>query len=119
MRPVRALPTLNMQSWPEYLLTLVNSAAAITGIIGAALVIISLGVLYFSGAELNRRAEDKELSPAEREARTSRLTQTQKMLTASQKSEKDAGARLAKSEKELVKVRRSEEAKSLRLAQTE
>src|SRR4051812_7539217 len=119
MRPVRALLKADMQSWPEYLLTLVNSAAAITGIVGAALVVLSLGMLYLSGVELNRRAEDKDVSPAEREARAARLAKTQKALTAVQKSEKELSARLSKTESELSKVRRSEEAKSLRLIQTE
>src|SRR4029079_1072553 len=98
MRPVRALLKVDMQSWPEHLLTLVNSAAAVTGIVGAALVVISLGLLYFSGAELNRRAEDTDISPAEREARASRLAQTQKTLATLQKSEKEVSARLAKTE---------------------
>src|SRR5947207_2143450 len=59
----------NMQSWPEHLLTLINSAAAITALVGAILLVISLGLLYFSGNELTRRAADKNLSPEEQTGR--------------------------------------------------
>ena len=119
MRPAAALAKLNMQSWPEHLLTLVNSTAAITGIIGAALVLVSLGLLYFSNAEISRRASDQDLSPEEREARRARSVQNEKAIAAFRKSEKEMSSRLTKTEGELLKARRSEEAKSLRLAQTE
>ena len=119
MRPARTLLKLDMQTWPEHLLTLVNSAALITGIVGAALILVSLGLIYFSGNELNRRAAEKNFSPEERQARTSRLAQTEKALAASQKSEKEISSRLVKTENELLKVRRSEEAKSIKLAQAE
>ena len=119
MRPAPVLAKLNMQSWPEHLLTLVNSTAAITGVIGAALIIVSLGLLYFSNAEINRRASDQNLSPEEREARRVRTSQSEKTLAALRKSEKEMSSRLTKTEAELQKIRRSEEAKSLRLAQTE
>lgn len=119
MRPAPVLSKLNMQSWPEHLLTLVNSTAAITGIIGAALLLVSLGLLYFSNAEMNRRASDQDLSPEEREARRVRSAQNEKAIAAVRKSEREMSSRLTKAEAELQKIRRSEEAKSLRLALTE
>src|SRR5947207_7994817 len=115
----RTVLKLDMQAWPEHLLTLINSAAAITGIVGAALVVLSLGLLYLSGNELNRRAAEKNLSPEERAGRTSRLAQAEKALAVTQKSEREIRSRLSKTKAELEKVHRSEDVKSLQLTQTE
>jgi len=115
----RTFLKLDMQAWPEHLLTLLNSAATITGIVGAALVLLSLGLLYFTGNELNRRAAEKNLSPEERASRTSRLVQTEKALAVTQKSEKEIRSRLSKTDAELAKVRGSQELKSSQLARTE
>ena len=44
-----------MQTWPEHLLQLINGTFNIVGVFAAALVILSLVLVYFTGNELNRR----------------------------------------------------------------
>jgi hypothetical protein len=139
MRFGRLLSTLNMQAWPENVLHLVNSAANVTSIIGAAVVLISVALIYFSGTELARRAKQKSQTPGQDQAKTSRLSEaktdraaarkseeakarlseTEAKLAAARKSEKEKASRLSQTEAELVVTRRSEEAKAFRVTQTE
>ena len=126
---------MNMHSWPDHALNLVNSIASISGIVAAALVLISFVLIYFSRAELRGRTggigslpemsqtkqSNAELKAARRSEKetAARLVKLEKELTAAQQSDKVKLDRLGKMEKELAAAHQSEREKTARLAQFE
>src|SRR4051812_47981555 len=79
MRLGRWLSLWNMQTWPENLLNLVNSAAYITSIVDASLVLLSVLLLYFSHHEIANRTREAE-PPGEGPSTTPRITQLHREL---------------------------------------
>ena len=119
MRLARVLSMMNLHSWSDYALNLVNSTANVIGIIAAALVLISVAFIYFTGTELTERAKGKHRVRGEDQTKALRLSRAEAELAAARRSEEAKASRLAQTEAELAAARRSEEAKALRLAQTE
>lgn len=108
---------MDVHSWSDYALNLANSAATIIGVIAAALLLIAIALIYFTGSELTGRAKGKLVEPRQDQAKA--LRQSQAELAAARRSEETKAARLEKIETELAAARKSEQAKSLRLSQTE
>lgn len=108
---------MDVHSWSDYALNLVSSAANIIGVVAAALLLIAIALIYFTGSELTQRAKGKLAIPRQDEAKA--LRQSQIELAAVRRSEQTKAARLEKVETELAAARKSEQAKSLRLSQIE
>jgi hypothetical protein len=105
---------MNMQSWPDHVLNLVNSTANVIAVIAAALVLISVALIYFTGTELTGRAKQKSRPPVQVQTKSSRLSHTEIELAAARRSEEGKSVRLLQVEAELAKARRSaDEAKAL------
>lgn len=138
MRLARVLSMMNVHSWSDYALHLVNSAANIVAIVAAALVLISLAFIYFTGSELTGRAKGKDGAPgrdhskslrrSEKElaaarksetAKALRLTQVEAGLAKTQQADKAKASQLAETEKQVAAARKSDEAKTLRVTQVE
>jgi hypothetical protein len=129
---------INLHSWSDYALNLVNSTANVIGIVAAALVLISIALIYFTGTELAGRAKGVHQVPGEdptkalrrsqaelaamrraEETKTSRLSQVEADLAAARRSEETKTSRLSQVEADLAAARRSEETKTARLSQVE
>jgi hypothetical protein len=108
---------MDVHSWSDYALNLANSAANIIGVIAAALLLIAIALIYFTGSELTERAKGKLVTPRQDQAKA--LRQSQAELAAARRSEETKAAQLEKVETELAAVRRSEQAKSSGLSQIE
>jgi hypothetical protein len=108
---------MDVHSWSDYALNLANSAANIIGVIAAALLLIAIALIYFTGSELTERAKGKVVAPRQDQAKA--LRQSQAELAAARRSEETKAARLEKVDTELAAARKSEQAKSLRLSQIE
>jgi hypothetical protein len=108
---------MDVHSWSDYALNLANSAANIIGVIAAALLLIAIALIYFTGSELTERAKGKLGAPRQDQAKA--LRQSQAELAAARRSEETKAAHLEKVEAELAAARKSEQAKSLRLSQIE
>jgi hypothetical protein len=117
MRLAGVLSITDVHSWPDYALNLTNSAAAIIGIIAAAVVLIAIALIYFTGSESTERAKGKLVTP--QQDQTKSLRQSQAELAAARRSEETKVSRLEKVETELAAARKSEKAASLRLSQIE
>ena len=115
----RLLSVLDMHSWSDYVLHLVNSTATIVAIMAAALALMSIAVMYFTGTELTERAKQKNPVSGLDRRESLRLAQTETELAAARRLEAAQSSHLTKTEAELAEVRRSEAAKSSRLAQVE
>src|SRR6202040_3267161 len=117
MRLAGVLSITDVRSWSDYALNLANSAANIIGIIAAAVVLIAIALIYFTGSELTERAKGKLVTP--RQDQTKALRQSQAELAAARHSEENKASRLEKVETELAAAWKSEKATSLRLSQIE
>jgi hypothetical protein len=100
-------------------LNLVNSAANVIAIIAAALVLISVAFIYFTGAELTGRAKEKHQTPGEDRTKALRLSKVEAELAAARRSEETKALWLSQTAAELVAAQRSDEAKTLRLSKAE
>ncbi|MEY2525966.1 MAG: hypothetical protein QOE73_737, partial [Verrucomicrobiota bacterium] len=124
--------------WSDYALNLVNSTANVIGIVAAALVLISIALIYFTGTELAGRAKGGHQVPGEDptkalrrsqtelaamrragETKTSRLSQVEADLAAARRAEQTKTSRLSQVEVDLAAARRTEEMNALRLSQVE
>jgi predicted nucleic acid-binding Zn-ribbon protein len=108
---------MDVHSWSDYALNLANSAANIIGIIAAAVVLIAIALIYFTGSVLTERAKGKLVTPQQNQ--TKALRQSQAELAAARRSEETKVSRLEKVETELAAARKSEQTMSLRLPQIE
>jgi len=108
---------MDVHSWSDYALNLANSAANIIGVIAAALLLIAIALIYFTGSELTERAKGKLVEPRQDQAKA--LRQSQAELAAARRSEETKAAHLEKVETELAAAQKSEQAKSSRLSQIE
>jgi hypothetical protein len=116
MRLAGVLSITDVHSWSDYALNLANSAANIIGIIAAAVVLIAIALIYFTGSELTERAKGKLVTPQQDQMKA--LRQSQAELSA-RRSEETKASRLEKVETELAAAWKSEKATSLRLSQIE
>jgi len=116
MRLAGVLSITDVHSWSDYALNLANSAANVIGIIGAAVVLIAIALIYFTGSELTERAKGKLVTPQQDQMKA--LRQSQAELSA-RRSEETKASRLEKVETELAAAWKSEKATSLRLSQIE
>ena len=117
MRLAGVLAIMNMHSWSDHTLNLVNSAANIAGIIAAAVVLIALTFIYFTGSELDKRARGKNIPP--QHDQTEALEQTQAELAAVRQSDEAKTLHFSEVEKELAATKRSEELMISHLSQIE
>jgi predicted nucleic acid-binding Zn-ribbon protein len=108
---------MDVHSWSDYALNLANSAGNIIGVIAAALLLIAIALIYFTGSELTKRAKGKLVAPRQDQAKA--LRQSQVELATARRSEETKAARLEKVETELAAARKSDQAKSVRLSQIE
>jgi hypothetical protein len=108
---------MNMHSWSDDMLHPANSAANIVGIIAAAVVLIALTFIYFTGSELDKRARGKNIPP--QHDQTEALQQTQAELAAVRQSDEAKTLHLSEVEKELAATKRSEELMVSHLSQIE
>jgi len=110
-----------MQTWPEHALLLVNSVANLLALIGAAIVLVAIVLLYFTGTELHKRGgEAGPVSGQDRsKALRQRVSQLQTNLKAAQRSEEAIALRVSRTEADLAAARRSDEAKQSRLNKLE
>jgi chromosome segregation ATPase len=138
MRLAGALSITSLHSWSDYALNLANSAANIIGIVAAAVVLVAIAFIYFTGSELNERGSGKGMAPGQdqmkalresrivlaaarqsEEANASRLSEIKKELAAAKRSEDSMASRLSQAEKDLATAPRVTEEKALRLSQVE
>ncbi len=121
MRLPRVLSIINMQTWPEHVLLVVNSAANLLALAGAAIVLIALVFAYFTGAELRKRAGEAGSAPGQDQSRALRLrvSQLQAELKTARRSEEAIALRVSKAETDLAAVRQSDETKQARIAKLE
>ncbi len=112
------LSITDVHSWSDYALNLANSAANIIGIIAAAVVLIAIALIYFTGSELTERAKGKLVTPRQDQTKALRQSQAE-LAAAARRSEETKASRLEKIETELAAARESEKATSLRLSQVE
>ncbi len=111
------LTIMNMQSWSDHVLNLVNATANVIAIIAAALVVISVALIYFTGTELTGRARQKNRPPVQVQTKSSRLSHTEVELATARDSEEAKSLRLSQVAAELAATQRSDEANALRLSQ--
>ena len=121
MRLPRVVSIINMQIWPEHVLLLVNSAANLLAIVGAAIVLVALVFLYFTGAELHKRTGQGGPVPGEDRSKPLRLrvAQLQSELKTAHRSEEAIALRVSKAEADLAAVRRTDETKGSRISKLE
>jgi hypothetical protein len=136
------ISVLNMQSWSDHVLNLVNSTANTVAIVALAVALVSAGVIYFTGTELNGRAKQRK-RPAPSDSTTgsqSRFTENEiardaggqpRVTTSSQSArQKPEAARaqnfeqakiahLTQAAAELAAVQRSDEAHKARISELE
>jgi hypothetical protein len=117
MRLAGVLSIINVHSWSDHALNLINSAAAAVGIVAAVVVVISIAFIYFTGTELSGRAKRSPRVPGEDPTKALRRSQAE--LAAARRSEETKASGVAKLEAELAATRRSEETKASRLAKLE
>src|SRR5437667_3168016 len=117
MRLGRMLSIVNMQSWSDHALNLVNSTANVVAFIAAALVLISVVIIYFTGSELTARGKQKANAPAGDQNNALHISQLKIELTAALRAEQANSSRAVQLEAELAAARKSEEAKASRLSQ--
>lgn len=115
MRLAGVLSILNVHSWSDYALNLAHSAANIIGAVAAAVVLIAIVFIYFTGSELNQRARGNIVIP--RRDQTKALRQSRAELAAVRRDQEAKTLRLSKAEKELAAAKRSEESMASRLSQ--
>lgn len=129
---------MNLASWSEHALATVNSVATLIGIAAAAIALVSIAIIYFTGTELAGRIRTKAdaLKPAtpvlfgngERSngnkavgtsspVDTNRLSELQSELASARKAEASKGSRMAELDAELTKARQAGEATAARVAQ--
>ena len=110
-----------MQAWPDHLLLLVNSVANLLAFVGAAVVLIALAVLYFTGSELNRRVKEEgpASGPDKSKALRLRVSQLQAELKTARRSEEAIALRVSRAEADLSAARQSDETKRTRLSKLE
>lgn len=106
-----------MQSWPDHVLNLVNSTANVIAIIAAALVLISVALIYFTGTELTGRAKQRSRPPVQDQTKSSRLSHIEIELSSARRSEEGKSVRLSQVAAELAATQRSDEANALRLSE--
>ena len=113
MRLPRVQSIINMQIWPEHVLLLVNSAANLLAIAGAAIVLVALVFLYFTGVELHKTNRTGRAVRGRRPSRKLRLrvSQLQFELKTARRSEEAIALRVSKAEADLAAVRRADERK--------
>ncbi len=131
---------MNFQSWSDHALHAVSTTATVVGLIAAAIVLICLCLMYWSGAELTGRMKAKSEalkanppvmfarenhtngeatarpSPA---ANSSRISQLETELTAARRAEEARSSRVSQLEGKLTDVQHSAEAKASRVSQLE
>ncbi len=117
MRIAGVLSITDVHSWSDYALNLANSAANIIGIIAAAVVLIAIALIYFTGSELTERAKGKLVTS--QQDQTKALRQSQAELSAAWKSEKATSLRLSQIETELTAAKHSQESMASRLSKTQ
>lgn len=117
MRLAGVLSITDVHSWSDYALNLANSAANIIGIIAAAVVLIAIALIYFTGSELTERAKGKLVTS--QQDQTKALRQSQAELSAAWKSEKATSLRLSQIETELTAAKHSQESMASRLSKTQ
>lgn len=136
---VNAISVLSFHTWPDNVLSTVNSVAAIVGIVAAIVLLVSLAILYFSGHEMNERiiragahspepgaqasvpAIDQSNGTSSGESRADRrqVTRLTKELAAARSSTEAKKADLAKATAELDRIQKSEKAKTERVVKLE
>jgi hypothetical protein len=115
MRLAGVLSITDVHSWSDYALNLTNSAANIIGVIAAAIVLMAIALIYFTGPELTKRAKGKLVTPQQDQMKA--LRQSQAELATARGSEETKVSRLKKVEIELAAARRATDEKTLRLSQ--
>lgn len=119
MRPGRIISLVNMQSWSDQALNLVNSTANVIAIVAAALVLIALALIYFTGTEMTGRAKQKSLAAGQDHTTSWRTSKLETELAAARRAEESKAAHVSRLTTELVTARRSEESKGARVSQLE
>jgi hypothetical protein len=117
MRLAGVLSITDVHSWSDYALNLANSAANIIGLIAAAVVLIAIALIYFTGSEMTERAKAKLVTARQNQTKVLHRSQTE--LAATRDSEENKASRLERVETELAAARKAEKATSLRLSQIE
>jgi hypothetical protein len=111
---VNAISVFSFHTWPDHALSTINSVAAIVGIVAAAILLVSLAILYFSGHEMNGRLRAGVRSPEPAaEASASPIDRSNGSSAGESRAERRQTARLTK---ELAEARSSAEAKRADLA---
>jgi hypothetical protein len=136
---VNTLSVFSFHTWPDHALGTINSVAALVGLVAAAVLLVSLAILYFSGHEMNGRVRvaavrspesavppsvlpgDQSNGNANPESRAERrqVTRLTKELAEARSSAEAKRADLANTAAELDRIQKSEKAKSERVAKLE
>jgi hypothetical protein len=135
---VNALSVLSLQSWSDHALSTLNSAAALTGILAGAVLLVSLAILYFSGHEMSARASarpgtadsTRPATPArpdqtngsavvESPAEVRKVARLTKQLAEAKLLAESKRADLVKATAELDRIQKSEKAKTERVTKLE
>ena len=139
-KDVNAFSVMNLASWSDHALNTVHSTASVIGAVAAALVLLCLCLVYWSGNALTGRIKAGSQAPFVNAAprlagknqpngetsprpspqfSSSRVSQLEKELAAARRVEENKTARLAQLEGKLTDTQQSAEAKTSRLAQME
>jgi hypothetical protein len=133
---VNAISILSIHTWPDHVLSTINSVAAIVGLVAAVVLLVSLAILYFSGHEVNGRIRAGIRSPepvaqasvvdqsngassGESRAERRQVTRLTKELAEARSSAEARRADLAKATAELDRIQKSEKAKTQRVVKLE
>jgi hypothetical protein len=136
---VNALSVFSFHTWSDHALGTINSVAALVGLVAAAVLLVSLAILYFSGHEMNGRVRaavvrspesalrasvlpsDRSNGNANPESRAERkqVMRLTNELTEARSSAEAKRADLAKAATELDRLQKSEKAKTERVAKLE
>jgi hypothetical protein len=115
LKDVNVFSIMNLASWSDQALHTVHSTAAIA----AALVLLCLGLMYWSGNTLTGRIKARSPVPSANGAPRLAGKDRPNGETAPRPSPQVSSPRIAQLEKELAAARRAEESKTARLAQLE
>ena len=136
---VNALSVFSFHTWSDHTLGTINSVATLVGLVAAAVLLVSLAILYFSGHEMNGRVRttvvsspepairgsvlptDRSNGNANPESRADRkqVTRLTNELAEARSSAEAKRADLAKAAAELDRIQKSEKAKTERVAKLE
>ena len=109
---------MNLQAWSDQALHALNSTATIVGLAAAAVVLLCIGLIYFSGSELTARIAAKGEASRATPPRMFAREQTPQN-GAAERQRAQAAARASQLEAELETARHSEDVNKARAAQLE